>query len=89
MMVFAHNWAPEGIQKSKISPKKSQLINKFNRWFPLDIVFFFFDFLPEMWMKQWVRTAIVSPDASDVDKRIDDMLAPVPTPAAAPQTINT
>lgn len=42
-----------------------------------------------MWMKQWVRTAIVSPDASDVDKRIDDMLAPVPTPAAAPQTINT
>lgn len=45
--------------------------------------------LPEMWMKQCVRTAIESPDASDVVRSTDETEAPMPAPAAAPQTMNT
>lgn len=42
-----------------------------------------------MWIKHWVKVAIAKPDASAVAKRTDDILAPTPAPAAAPQTMNT
>lgn len=49
----------------------------------------FFRFLPEMWMKQCVRTAMERPEASDVVSRTDETEAPIPAPAAAPQTMKT
>lgn len=46
-------------------------------------------FLPETWRKQCVSTAIASPEANDVERRTDETEAPIPAPAAAPQTIKT
>lgn len=40
-------------------------------------------------MKQWVRTAIERPEARDVVNKTDETEAPMPAPAAAPQTMNT
>ena len=40
-------------------------------------------------MKQCVSTVIDNPVASEVDKWIDEIEAPTPTPAAAPQAMNT
>lgn len=45
--------------------------------------------LPEMWRKHCVSVAIARPEARAVAKSTDDTLAPTPTPAAAPQTMNT
>jgi hypothetical protein len=57
----------------------------------LSKIFFFslFDFLPEMWRKQCVRTAMARPDAMDVVRSTDETEAPIPAPAAAPHTMNT
>lgn len=40
-------------------------------------------------MKQCVRTAIASPEAKEVVRSTDETEAPMPAPAAAPQTMNT
>lgn len=45
--------------------------------------------LPEMWMKQCVSTAMVSPEARQVVMRTEETEAPMPAPAAAPHTMNT
>lgn len=42
-----------------------------------------------MLRKQCVRTAIVNPDASEVERILSDEFDAYPTPAAAPHTINT
>jgi hypothetical protein len=46
-------------------------------------------FLPEMWRKQCVSTAMARPEASDVERRTEETEAPMPAPAAAPHTMNT
>lgn len=42
-----------------------------------------------MWKKQCVSTVMESPVAKLVERWIDEIDAPTPTPAAAPHTMNT